>query len=86
MKRVPVQEKELITVEEALNYYNLIVVKFRKLLKEDNLSFTVRYFENRTLLIRKELEKYLEEHPEVRREKHGWKKYRVEARQEAQNS
>lgn len=76
MKRVPVQEKELITVEEAVNHYNLIVVRFRKLVKEENLSFTVRYFGNRTLLIRKELEKYLEEHPEARRDLHGWKKFR----------
>lgn len=43
MKRVPVQEKELITVEEAMSYYNLIVVRFRRLVKEENLSFTVRY-------------------------------------------
>jgi len=64
MKRVPVQEKELITVEEAMSYYNLIVVRFRKLVKEENLSFTVRYYGKRTLLIRKDLEKYLEEHPE----------------------
>ncbi len=80
MKKVPVQEKELITVEEAMNYYNLIVVRFRKLLKEENLSFTVRYFGNRTLLIRKELERYLEEHPEVRREVHGWKRNRTQTR------
>ena len=83
MKRIPVQEKELITVEEAISYYNLIVVRFRKLVKEDGLSFTVRYFGNRTLLIRKELEKYLEEHPEIRRDSHGWKKFRSKARQEA---
>ena len=83
MKRVPVQEKELITVEEAMSYYNLIAVRFRKLVKEDNLSFTVRYFGNRTLLIRKELEKYLEEHPEARRDLHGWKKFRSKTRQEA---
>ena len=83
MKRVPVQEKELITVEEAMSYYNLIVVRFRKLVKEENLSFTVRYYGKRTLLIRKELEKYLEEHPEVRRDSRGWKKFRSEARQEA---
>lgn len=43
----------------------------------------LRYFGNRTLLIRKELEKYLEAHPEVRRDAHGWKKFRSEARQEA---
>ena len=83
MKRVPVQEKELITVDEAISYYNLIIVRFRKLVKEENLSFTVRYYGERTLLIRKELEKYLEEHPEVRRDSHGWKKFRSEARQEA---
>lgn len=83
MKRVPVQEKELITVEEALNYYNLIVVRFRNLIKEENLSFTVRGFGNRILIIRKELEKYLEEHPKVRRATNGWKKYKTEARQEA---
>lgn len=83
MKRVPVQEKELITVEEAVNHYSLIYGRFRKLVKEGNLSFTVRYFGNRTLLIRKELEKYLEEHPEVRRDSRGWKKFRSEARQEA---
>ena len=83
MKRVPVQEKELITVEEAVNHYSLIYGRFRKLVKEENLSFTVRYYGERTLLIRKELEKYLEEHPEVRRDSHGWKKFRSEARQEA---
>lgn len=83
MKRVAVQDKELITVDEAIANYNLIVVRFRKLVKEEHLSFTVRYFGNRTLIIRKELEKYLEAHPEVRRDAHGWKKFRSEARQEA---
>ena len=54
-----------------------------KAMHPNNDSFTVRYFGNRTLIIRKELEKYLEEHPEVRRDSHGWKKFRSEARQEA---
>lgn len=73
MKRVPVDEKELITVDEAIFFYNLIVVRFRKLMKESDLGFTVRYFGNRTLIIREKLEKYLEEHPEVRRDVNGRK-------------
>ncbi|SCX88892.1 hypothetical protein SAMN02910451_00705 [Butyrivibrio hungatei] len=68
--------KERSEFLKELKAHNLIVVRFRKLVKEENLSFTVRYFGNRTLLIRKELEKYLEEHPEARRDLHGWKKFR----------
>ena len=84
MKRVPVEEKELITVDEAISHYDLIMVRFRKLLKRDDLSFTVRYFGNRTLIIRKALEAYLKEHPEERRETNG-RCIRLKERQKAQS-
>ena len=84
MKRVPVEEKELITVEEAISHYGLIMSRFRKLLKRDDLSFTVRYFGNRTLIIRKALEAYLEEHPQERRETNG-RCIRLKERQKAQS-
>lgn len=70
MRQTSPADKDILTVDEAINYYGLILVKFRKFLREnDELPFRVRYYGNRTLIIREELEKYLDKHPEIRSNK-----------------
>ena len=70
MKQISPAEKDILTVDEAINYYGLILINFRKLLREnDDLPFRVRYFGKRTLIIREELEKYLDVHTEIRSNK-----------------
>ena len=77
MKKVSPADKDIITVEEAIDYYGLILVNFRRLLREnDDLPFRVRYFGKRTLIIRVELENYLDKHNEIRSNK-IWHKVRT---------
>lgn len=41
--------------------------KFYALLHEKGLTFVAFYYDNRRLILCRELEKYLEKHPEIRR-------------------
>lgn len=60
-------DKEVLTVQEAVAHYQLARSKFYALLHEEGLTFLVFYYNGRRLLIRKEFEKYLDIHPELRR-------------------
>ena len=60
-------EKEMLTVQEAVDYFKLSRRKFYALLYEDNLPFLVFYYGKRRLIIKHEFEKYLKSHPEIRR-------------------
>lgn len=60
-------KKATITVQEAISHYELSYRKFCPLLHQPGLSFVVFYFGKRRLIIREELEKYLEVHPELRK-------------------
>lgn len=62
-----IEKKDVLTVQEALMYYQLSRRKFYALLHEEGLTFLVFYYDGRRLLIRKEFEKYLNMHPELRR-------------------
>ncbi len=70
MKKISPGEKELITPGEAIDFYILSYRKTRKLMKEEN-TFTIKYYGGRSLIIRKEFEVYLKEHPELRRKTNG---------------
>ena len=59
-------EKDTITPAEAIEYYKLSARKFHRTYETDN-NFIVRYFDGRRLIIRTEFEKYLLQHPEIRR-------------------
>ena len=62
-----IEDKATITVQEALNHYCLSPRKFYATLHLPGLSFVVFYYDGRRLIIREEFEKYLAEHPELRR-------------------
>lgn len=66
MKKPTPGEKETLTPEETIVYFRLSRRKFYDTYKKDN-SFIVRYFDGRRLIIRAEFEKYLSQHPELRR-------------------
>lgn len=68
-----VEQKCIITVPEATEYYVLNHKKFRELLHQGNLNFLVYYYNGRRLIIREEFEKYLDKHPELRRRKRNGK-------------
>ena len=61
------QDKDVVTVEEAINLFSLSRRKFYALIKEDGLDFLVRYYGNRKLIIREAFAKYLMMHPKLRK-------------------
>ena len=82
MKKVSPGDKELITPAEAIDFYTLSWRKVGELMNNKN-NFTVKYYDDRSLIIRHEFEKYLTTHPELRRIPHG--KHRNKKRQETQS-
>lgn len=68
-----VEQKDIITVPEATDYYELNRRKFIELLHQGNLSFLVYYYNGRRLIIREEFEKYLDKHPELKGRKRNGK-------------
>ena len=55
-----------LTPDEAISFYTLSIRKTRALMKEET-NFIVKYYDGRSLIIRREFEKYLENHPELKR-------------------
>ena len=53
------EEKELLTVEEAIKLFNLSRIKFRHLIRNEKLSFVVHYGRQQRFIVREELMKYL---------------------------
>ncbi len=66
MKTDP-KDKEMITVQEAAQLYSLSRRPFYNLLHQKGLNFLAFYFDGRRLIMRREFEKYLDKHPELRR-------------------
>lgn len=67
MKKQEAGQKDILNQEEAIVHFELSRRKFYKLLKDGkNLPFMAMYG-SRRLIIRSEFEKYLEEHPELKR-------------------
>ena len=59
MKPANLEEKELLTVEEAITLFNLSRGKFKRLIREVELSFVVPYGKQQRFIIREELIRYL---------------------------
>lgn len=57
---VPVNEKYMLTIKEASEYFSIGVKKMRRL-AEDNLGRFAVYSGNRYLIIRTKFEKFIEE-------------------------
>ena len=63
MRRPRIEEKETLTVEEAISLFGLSRRKFWKLMKNmDTIPFLAMYG-SRRLIIRSELELWLKNHP-----------------------
>jgi hypothetical protein len=65
--RTKAKDKEILTVEETIEHYTLSRRKFHALLHEGSNSFSVKYYNGRTLILKPQFEEYLDKHPEVRR-------------------
>ena len=65
--KTQMQDKDVLTVQEAVEHFNLSRRKFYALLEEDGLPFVAFYYNRRRLILRSEFTKYLEGHPEIRR-------------------
>ena len=61
------EDKDVMTVQGAVEHYKLSRRKFYSLLHEKGLPFLVFYYNERRLILCKEFEKYLDKHPEIRR-------------------
>lgn len=61
------ENKDILTLEETVTYFGLSRRKFRELIHEGGNAFAVKYYNERTLIIKDEFEKYLDKHPEIRR-------------------
>lgn len=76
MERPNLARKEALNPEEAIKHFNLSRRKFYDLIQQEGLPF-LAYYIQRKLIIRAEFEKYLLEHPELkRRESYGRPKKR----------
>ena len=56
----------------SLTYYKLSRRKFHELLHQEGLEFIAFYYNGRRLILKKEFERYLKEHPEIRRRERAW--------------
>ena len=59
MDECKLEEKELLTVDEAIMLFNLSRGKFRRLIREVELSFVIAYGKQQRFIIREELIRYL---------------------------
>ena len=75
MNRIDLGRKDAMNPQEAIEHFVLSRRKFYELIKQDGLKF-MAYYGERKLIIRTEFEKYLLQHPELRRMKVGQPKKR----------
>lgn len=75
MSRIDLGRKDVLNPQEAIEHFVLSRRKFYALIKQEGLGF-VAYYGERKLIIRTEFEKYLLQHPELRRMESGWPKKR----------
>ena len=59
MEERKLEEKELLTVEEAITLFNLSRGKFKRLIREVEFSFVVPYGKQQRFTIREELIRYI---------------------------
>ncbi len=68
MERPNLTRKDPLNPQETIDCYVLSRRKFLTLIQQEDLGF-VAYYGKRKLIIRTEFEKYLTNHPELRRRK-----------------
>ena len=61
-----------MTVQEAVTYYKLRRSKVYALLHQEGLEVIAFYYIGRRLILKKEFERYLKGHPEIRRRERAW--------------
>ena len=59
MEERKLEEKELLTVEEAIKLFNLSRGKFQRLIREVELSLVLPYGKQQRFIVREELIRYL---------------------------
>ena len=59
MKEIPIQDRYMLSIREAIIYFNIGMKKLRRMV-EDNAEEFVLYFGNRFLICRPKFEKYLQ--------------------------
>jgi ACT domain-containing protein len=62
MKKVPLAEKDILTPEEAIQYFGLSRRKFYRWMETPHCF--VAYFKTRKIILRLELEKYFLKYPQ----------------------
>ena len=67
MARPDLAEKDILNPSEATDYYVLTRRKFYNLLKNTDGEDFLAYYGERKLILRVAFEKYLSNHPELRR-------------------
>lgn len=60
-------EKDILNIQETIEYFMLSRRKFYSLLAEDENPGFIAKYGTRQLIIRSELQKYIWKHPELRR-------------------
>lgn len=66
MARPSVADKDVITVDEAIDYYRLSRFTFRKYLREVQTTNFLAFYRGRKLILKAEFEKFLRENPEMK--------------------
>lgn len=67
MKNAMAKDKDLLNPTETIEHYKLSRRKFYELLKENKKNDFVVLYGARKLIIRSAFERYIPEHPELRR-------------------
>ena len=66
MRRPDLNEKEMFSLREAAEFYNLSYRKFYRMIETGNRFPFLAYYKQRRLIIRSDFEKYLEMHPDLK--------------------
>ncbi len=66
MARPSVADKDVITVDEAIDFYKLSRFTFRKYLRDVKTADFLAFYRGRKLILKSEFEKYLRENPDMK--------------------
>ncbi len=66
MARPSVADKDVITVDEAIDFYHLSKFTVRKYLREVETADFLAFYRGRKLILKAEFEKFLRENPEMK--------------------
>lgn len=66
MARPSVAEKDVITVDEAIAYFGLSTITFRRYLREIDGADYLAFYRGRKLILRAEFEKFLNENSDMK--------------------